>query len=468
MKPFIGEDFLLNTDTARELYHNIAEGLPIIDYHCHLNPREIAEDIRYKNIAGAWLYSDHYKWRAMRINGVEERLVTGPADDYERFLAWAATVSAAVGNPLFHWTHLELKRFFGINEVLTPQTASDIWKRANEALAQPDMSAQGLIKRANVKVICTTDDTIDSLQWHARIQGEGKLACKVYPTWRPDKALNIDKPGFIEYICALGSACNRDITDYRELLAALDNRLKYFHGMGCHISDHAFERLPFAFCSEDEASEIFAMAISRKDVSPLNADRFKTAMMLWLGKRYAELGWAMQLHIGATRNNNTIMYRKLGPDSGYDAVADYPLSSNLSSFLDALEQKSALPQTILYTLNPKDNPVITSVLGCFQGGGIAGKVQFGSAWWFADNKVGITQQLEDLANAGLLSRFLGMLTDSRSFLSYSRHEYFRRIFCNLLGNWVEDGECPYDMSILEPLIRGVCYNNAERYFNFGQ
>jgi glucuronate isomerase len=467
MKQFMNEDFLLNTDTARQLYHGIAENLPIIDYHCHLSPREIAEDRRFANIAEAWLYGDHYKWRVMRSNGVEERLVTGPADDYDRFMAWSATMPMAIGNPLFHWTHLELKRYFGIDDILTPRTAPGIWKRANEVLAGPDMGAQGLITRSNVKVICTTDDPADSLQWHKQIAQQGKLACKVYPAWRPDKALNVDKPGFAAYIAALGTSAGVEIKSWDSLLAALDARLAFFHSMGCRLSDHGFEQLPYDPCQEDEAATILEKALKGIEVTEHKADHYRTALMLWLGRRYAELGWTMQLHIGATRNNNTRLFGQLGPDTGFDAAADHELSRNLSSLLNGLEQEGKLPRTIVYTLNPKDNYVISSVLGCFQNGGIAGKMQFGAAWWYTDHRDGMEQQMRDLANTGLLSQFVGMLTDSRSFLSYTRHEYFRRIFCNMLGQWVEDGECPDDMTILEPIVRGVCHENAERYFGFG-
>jgi glucuronate isomerase len=466
MKPFMDEDFLLRTDTARELYHGVAESLPIIDYHCHLNPKEIAEDRRFANLGEAWLCGDHYKWRAMRINGVEERLVTGPADDWDRFLAWARTVPAAVGNPLFHWTHLELKRYFGIDEVLTEKTAHDIWMRANEKLAGEGMGAQGLIARSRVKVVCTTDDPADSLEWHKKIRENTVLPFKVYPAWRPDKALNIDKLGFAEYIANLGASAGLEIKDWGGLLAALDVRLSFFHNMGCRASDHAFERLPFAPCEEGEAAKIFARGLAGKSISAEDADRWRTALMLWLAKRYAALGWAMQLHVGALRNVNSRMHGLLGPDTGFDASADHALSANLGGLLDAIERQGSLPKTILYTLNPKDNYAIATVLGCFQGGGIPGRVQFGSAWWFADHIEGMERQMRDLANTGLLSRFVGMLTDSRSFLSYARHEYFRRILCNMLGQWVEDGECPKDMEILEPIVRGVCYENAVKYFGF--
>jgi glucuronate isomerase len=468
MKPFMDEDFLLTTKTSRDLFHGVAEGLPIIDYHCHLSPREIAEDKRFKNLTEAWLYGDHYKWRAMRINGIEEPLVTGPADDYERFLAWAGTVPMLVGNPLFHWAHLELKRYFGIEDVLTPSTAPDVWKRANAKLTESGMGAQGLIARSRVKVVCTTDDPADSLQWHAKIQENAALPFRVYPAWRPDKALNIDKPGFPAYVRTLGEAAGAEIRDWPGLLAALGPRLEFFRAMGCRASDHAFEYLPFAQCSGDEAAGIFARALAGGQIAREEADKYRTALMLWLGERYAEMGWAMQLHVGAARNLNTRMFRLLGPDTGYDAAADHALSENLAALLDALELRDKLPKTILYTLNPKDNYVIATALGSFQGGGVPGKVQFGSAWWFNDHLGGMERQMRDLADTGLLSRFVGMLTDSRSFLSYTRHEYFRRLLCDMLGRWVENGECPDDPAMLEPIVRGVCHENAERYFGFGK
>ena len=464
MIPFLDENFLLQTETAKTLYHDVAVALPIIDYHCHLNPREIAEDRRFANLTEAWLMGDHYKWRAMRVNGVPEHLVTGPADEYERFLAWAGTVPMAVGNPLFHWTHLELRRYFGIDDVLTPATAKRVWDRAKDVLAEEGMSARGLIARSNVEALCTTDDPADDLKWHEAVKLSG-MRCKVLPAFRPDKALNCDKPGFAAYIAQLSEAARIDIRDYDGLISALDSRIEYFHGLGCRLSDHGFEGLPFARTSDDEAAAVFLKALGGIAVSEAEADKYKTAVLLHLGRRYAERGWAMQLHMGATRNNNTRQFAALGPDTGYDAISDHPVSLNLARLLDAMEQAGGLPRTILYTLNPKDNYVLASVAGCFAAD-LPGKVQFGSAWWFADHIDGMDRQMRDLASIGLLSRFVGMLTDSRSFLSYTRHEYFRRILCNLLGNWVENGECPNDPGILEPIVRGVCYENAKSYFKF--
>lgn len=465
MKPFMDEDFLLESDAARQLYHTVAEGLPIIDFHCHLNPREIAEDRRFENLTAAWLYGDHYKWRAMRLNGVEERLVTGPAEDYERFLAWAGTMPALVGNPLFHWTHLELKRFFGVDAVLTGKTAPEVWTRVNAALAAPGMGAQGLIARSNVKTVCTTDDPADSLEWHEKIKTQA-LPFRVYPAWRPDKALGADRPGFAQYIGALGESAKIKIRDWEGLLAALESRMEKFHAEGCRLSDHAFARLPFEPCSEGEAASLFSRALAGEALTGLDAERYKTSLMLFLAGKYAELGWAMQLHMGALRNNNSRMYERLGPDTGYDAAGDWDMAENLGRFLDALECRGRLPKTVLYTLNPKDFSVISMLMGCFSEAGVRGKVQSGPAWWFLDTKDGMERQMTELANMGLLSAFVGMLTDSRSFLSYTRHEYFRRIFCNMLGRWVENGECPWDMSILEPMVRGICFENAEKYFGF--
>jgi glucuronate isomerase len=467
MKPFMDENFLLNSDAARELYRGTAEAMPILDFHCHLSPREIAEDKRFENLTGAWLYGDHYKWRAMRLTGVEERLVTGPADDYDRFLAWAATMPALVGNPLFNWTQLELKRYFGIDDVLTPRTAPGIWKRANAQLSKPGMGAQGLMERSNVKAVCTTDDPADSLEWHAKIKAQG-LPFRVYPAWRPDKALNIDKPGFAEYIATLGASAGVKINDWDGLLAALDSRMAHFSAAGCRLSDHGFARLPFEPCTGDEAARLFARALAGETPDEAGAARYKTALMLFLGEKYAERGWAMQLHMGALRNNNARMFERLGPDTGYDAVGDWDMAAALSRLLDTLDSKGKLPRTVLYTLNPKDFSVLAALTGCFHEAGVKGKVQFGPAWWFLDSRDGMERQMTDLANMGMLSAFVGMLTDSRSFLSYTRHEYFRRIFCNLLGRWVENGECPWDMDILEPMVRGVCYENAERYFGFGK
>lgn len=465
MKPFMDEDFLLNSDTARELYHGVAEMLPIIDFHCHLSPREIAEDKRFENLSSAWLYGDHYKWRAMRLNGVEERLVTGKASDHEKYIAWARTMPALVGNPLFHWTHLELKRYFGIDEVLTEKTAEDIWRRANAALAGPGMSAQGLIERSNVKAVCTTDDPADTLEWHAAIKKQN-LPFTVRPAWRPDRALDIEKPDFAAYVEKLGDAAGAKIYDIDSLFSALESRMAHFHTMGCRLSDHGFKNLPYDPCRGREASALFARRLAGESLTPAEVNRYKTALLLFLGERYAEYGWVMQLHMGVMRGNNARMLERLGPDTGFDAIADDALSVSLSRFLDTLDSRGSLPKTVLYSLNPKDYSVIAALTGCFHDEGVRGKVQFGPAWWFLDSRDGMERQMTDLANMGMLSAFVGMLTDSRSFLSYTRHEYFRRLLCNMLGRWVEDGECPNDPGILMPIVRGVCCENAEKFFGF--
>lgn len=466
MKPFMDEDFLLQSEPARRLFHEVAESLPIIDYHCHLNPQEVAEDRRFGNLAEAWLHGDHYKWRAMRIHGVEEKLVTGPADDYERFLAWAGTVPALIGNPLYHWTHLELQRYFDIHETLSPATAKSIWERANAVLAREDRSARGLIRASRVRVICTTDDPADDLRWHKAIAADPTAPCRVLPAFRPDRALSIEKPDWAAYLAALGQAGGREIKGFDDLLAVLDARMEYFHGVGCRLSDHGFTVLPFERASVDEAAAALQKALAGQALTQRETDAYKTVLLQHLARGYAKRDWAMQLHVGATRNNNTARFRTLGPDTGFDAVADSPLAANLSALLDSLEVEGTLPRTILYTLNPKDNYVIAALTGAFGGAGIGGKVQFGSAWWFADHKQGMEQQMTDLANLGMLSRFVGMLTDSRSFLSYTRHEYFRRILCNLVGSWVERGECPNDRALLDAMMEGICYRNAERYFGF--
>ncbi len=464
MKPFLNEDFLLATPTARRLYHGIAENLPIIDYHCHLNPEQIEQDKRFATITEAWLYGDHYKWRAMRACGFEEALVTGPGDDYERFQAWAATVQRAVGNPLFHWTHLELQRCFGIHDVLTSASAPDVWQRANERLTHSSMSARGLMRRFRVEVVCTTDDPADSLRSHKAIADEGALNCKVLPAWRPDRALTIERADFPAYIAALGAAAGVDIADWDSLTRALALRMDHFAAHGCSLSDHGFTRLPFSACADEDADAALKAALGGQTISEAQADGYKTRLMIWLGREYARRGWAMQLHISASRNNNSARFAALGPDTGYDAIADHAVAAPLQGLLDTLERDGSLPRTILYSLNPKDNYVLAALAGCFSEAGVEGKVQLGSAWWYLDHIEGMERQLRDLANVSLLSPFVGMLTDSRSFLSYPRHEYFRRILCNLIGNWVENGECPDDDAILEPLVRGICCDNARKYF----
>lgn len=468
MKKFIDSDFLLENKTASELYHRYAENMPILDYHCHLNPAEIAHDKQYRNITELWLGGDHYKWRAMRFNGVDERYITGDADDHEKFLKWAETISHCVGNPLYHWTHLELKRYFGIDELLGPQTAEKIWDDCNALLKTKDFTARNLIRRSNVKMLCTTDDPADDLSYHTALLKDDSFDVKVFPAFRPDKAINIDRPGFAEYIAKLAAVSGIDIKGIEDVKAALLKRIEFFHAAGCRISDHALDPIVYLDVKKNGGNNILQTAfVKGLEGEPMTVEEigsYKTEILLFLGRQYARFGWVMQLHMDVMRNNNTRMMRKLGPDTGFDAIGDWNTASALSRFLDTLDETDELPKTILYSLNPSKNEVLGTILGCFQGGGIPGKMQLGSAWWFNDQKDGMEKQMIALANLGLLSRFVGMLTDSRSFLSYTRHEYFRRILCNLLGKWAQDGEAPQDMDLLGNMVQNICYDNAVAYF----
>lgn len=468
MKPFLDDNFLLTNETAVKLYHDYAKDMPIIDYHCHLSPKEICENVTFSNLTEAWLYGDHYKWRAMRANGAEEKLVTGGegVTDYDRFAAWAATVPQTVGNPLYHWSHLELRRFFGVEEIINEKNAPIIWEKVNAKLATGKFRARDLINMSGVEAICTTDDPVDSLEYHIKIKELADFDTVVLPSFRPDKALEINRPTFRDWIGALGAANESEIGNYDELLEALEARIQFFHETGCRVSDHAFDYVPYAETTREEASVIFARAMNGETVSREEENKYKTFTFLFMGRHYARLGWAMQLHINAARNNNTRMFRKLGPDTGFDAINDSPLAYPLARLLDELDGEDLLPKTILYSLNANDNDVLGALIGCYQGGGIPGKIQLGSAWWFNDTKLGMLEQMNALANLGLLSRFVGMLTDSRSFLSYTRHEYFRRILCNLLGEWVENGEVPQDWELLGNLVQNISYRNAKAYFEF--
>ena len=449
----ITERFMLKNDTSFLLYEMVKD-LPIVDYHCHLSPEMIARDHQFRNATDLFLGGDHYKWRQMRTNGIDESLITADADDYAKFEAFARTLPMLIGNPLYHWTHLELKRYFDIDEPLTGENAEKVYAICNEKLASPAFSAQNLIKRSNVEIICTTDDPADTLEHHAALKG---FSTKVLPTFRPDKATDIGKETFIPYINAIG------VKSYDELVTWLVSRIAFFNSMGCRLSDHAMEYVPFAI---GDASAVFEKKMNGGELSAFEIDVFKTALLGVCAAEYTRLGWTMQLHIGAMRNNNKKMYEKLGPDTGYDSVNDLAIAEPLSRFLDHLEYADALPKTILYTLNPKDNYVLGTMLGNFQKAPTAGKLQFGSGWWFNDQRDGMVEQMKALANLGMLSRFVGMLTDSRSFVSYPRHEYFRRIMCNLIGTWVEDGEYPRDMKTLETIVTGIAYYNAKSYFNF--
>lgn len=464
MKKFMDENFLLENETAQKLYHDYAETMPIFDYHCHLNPKEIAENKHYKDITEVWLGGDHYKWRGMRVNGVDERYITGDAESKEKFLKWAETMPFCIGNPLFHWTQLELKRYFGIEKLLSPETAEEIWQECNRALQTEEFSVRNLIKRSNVKVIFTTDDPADSLEDHIALAKDKTFEVKVLPAFRPDKGINIEKEGFADWISRLGKAANIEIETFKDLKAALAQRIAFFHEVGCRLSDHAPEPVVYVEGSEAEADHIFKKALNGQVLNKEEIEKYKTQMMVFLGKQYAGLGWIMQIHTGGLRNNNQRMMKLLGPDTGFDTIGDSTFAEALAKFLNKLDETDELPKTILYCLNPRDNEVLATIAGCFQGGGIPGKIQFGSSWWFNDQKDGMIKQMVTLANIGLLSRFIGMLTDSRSFLSYTRHEYFRRILCNLVGEWVENGEAPNDMELLGKMIQDICLNNVKGYF----
>ncbi len=467
MKAFMDKDFLLETETAKKLFHDYAEKTPILDYHCHINPKEIAQNRQFDNIAQVWLGGDHYKWRFMRSCGVEEKYITGDASDYDKFVKWAECMGKAIGNPLFHWSHLELQRYFGYTGVLNSKTADEVWELCNEKLRQPSMSARNLIKQSNVTLICTTDDPIDSLEWHKMIAEDESFDVKVLPAWRPDKAMNIEKPDYLEYLDKLAAAAGmEEINSFAALKQALSNRMAFFTSMGCNVSDHGLEFVMYRPASDDEIEEIFLKRLNRLVLTKEEELKFKTAFMLFVGREYHKLDWAMQLHYGCKRDNNTAQYEKLGPDTGYDCINNYAPSSEMADFLNALALTDELPRTVLYSLNPNDNQAIGTILGCFQDSTALAKIQQGSAWWFNDHKAGMLEQMTSLANLGNLSGFIGMLTDSRSFLSYTRHEYFRRILCNLLGGWVENGEFPADMDILSEIVTDISYNNAKRYFKF--
>ncbi len=467
MKAFMDKDFLLETETAKKLFHDYAEKTPILDYHCHINPKEIAEDRQFDNITQVWLGGDHYKWRLMRSCGVDEKYITGDASDYDKFCKWAECLGKAIGNPLFHWSHLELQRYFGYNGVLNAKTADEVWNLCNAKLQDPSMSVRNIIKQSNVTLICTTDDPIDSLEWHKKIAEDDSFDVIVRPAWRPDKAMNIEKPEYLDYLHKLASVCGMDeIITFEALKTALKQRMEFFVSMGCTVSDHALEYVMYCPANDEEIEQIF---LKRQNKIPLSREeemKFKTAFMLFVGREYHKLGWAMQLHYGCKRDNNTLMYAKLGPDTGYDCINNYAPSAQMADFLNALVETDELPRTILYSLNPNDNQSIGTILGCFQDSTAVAKIQQGSAWWFNDHKTGMIEQMTSLANLGNLSGFVGMLTDSRSFLSYTRHEYFRRILCNLIGNWVENGEFPADYEILGEIVENISYHNAKRYFQF--
>ncbi len=460
------ENFLLQTETAQKLYHNHAAKMPIFDYHCHIPPQEVAEDKQFENITQIWLYGDHYKWRGMRTNGIAEKYITGDASDWEKFEKWAETVPFTLRNPLFHWTHLELKRFFGIDKILSPNTAREIWEECNAKLQTPEYSARGIIRMSNVHTICTTDDPIDSLEHHRKIKADG-FETAVLPAWRPDKAMAVENTKvFNAYIDKLSSAAEMDISTFSDLMTALDKRHQFFHENGCRLSDHGLETAIAEDYTESEIRSIFIKIKGGADLNQLEILKFKSCMLYEFGIMDHSRGWTQQFHLGPIRNNNTRMFNKIGPDTGFDSIGDFEMARPLSKMLDKLDMENKLSKTVLYNINPRDNELMATMIGNFQDGSVAGKMQWGSGWWFLDQKDGMEKQINALSNLGLLSRFVGMLTDSRSLLSYPRHEYFRRTLCNLIGNDVENGEIPNDMELLGNMVENICFNNAKNYFNF--
>ena len=467
MKNFMDDkDFLLSTPTGEKLFHDYAEGMPIVDYHCHISPQEIWENKSFKNITEVWLGGDHYKWRLMRANGVDERFITGDADDREKFQKWAETLGRCVGNPVFEWSHLELKRFFGYEGVLNGKTAQEVWDLANAKLATPEFSCRELIKRSNVRMICTTDDPADSFEWHQKIAADESFDVKVVPAMRPDAALRIERgQEFADYMKKLSGVAELPVTNYAEMCAAISKRYDFVATLGCVASDHALDYVMYEPAPEAEVEAIFQKGLAGESLSEHEVLQYKTAFMQFLAGEYVRLGWAMQLHFGCKRDNNKPMFAKLGPDTGYDCISNYTPADQLADFLGSVQEKTGLPKTILYSLNPSDNWMIDTVMGCFQEAPVAGKIQNGSAWWFNDNETGMRDQLTALANEGVLGNFVGMLTDSRSFLSYPRHEYFRRVLCGVVGEWVEAGKYPADFELLGEIVKDISYNNAVRYFN---
>ena len=466
---FMGEDFLLKSEYAKVLFHKYAENLPIIDYHCHINPREIYENRKFENITQMWLGGDHYKWRLLRANGVEEKYVTGEADDHDKFIKFAETLERCIGNPVHQWSHLELAKYFGYKGSLNSETAEEVWKLCNEKIKnEPEkMSARGIMEQSNVEVVCTTDDPADSLEWHEKIAADASMKAKVYPAWRPDKAVNADAPDFVQYIGKLSDVSGKKIATIKDLFEVLSDRLSFFADHGCRIADHGLTDLPereeFTL---KEVDVILNKALTGEKITPSEANKYRLAVLEFCAGKYTEMGWVMQLHYGCKRNNNRKMFKTLGPDTGYDAILGSDNGARLAELLDMLASKDKLPKTILYSLNPIDNTVIETIMGCFQDSSAKCKIQHGSAWWFNDNRDGMEAQLKSLANEGVLGNFVGMLTDSRSFLSYTRHEYFRRILCNLIGSFVENGEYEWNEKILGRIVSDISYNNAREYFRF--
>ena len=476
MKEFMDKDFLLENETAKHLFHDYAESLPLVDYHCHISPKEIYEDRKFNDIAEVWLggenpdgsyFGDHYKWRIMRSNGTDESLITGSADGKTRIRKFAEALEMAIGNPMYHWSNLELHKFFGETGAITPENSDEIYDRTAEKLKNdPSLSVRGLIKQSNVAFIGTTDDPVDTLEWHRRIAEDSTIEVKVAPSFRPDKAINISKPGFCEYIGKLASSVGKNSLDSaRDVMDALENRLDFFASMGCRASDHGLDYIPFRPFTYEEADAAFKKVKNGGNVSVEEAEKYQTYILLGLGRAYHDRGIVMQLHYSCLRNMNEKMYAKMGPDTGYDMIAQNSCGGSIAEFLSSLDKDDKCPKTIIYSLNPADNEQIGTLLGCFQSSEVPGKIQHGSAWWFNDTKSGMEAQMKSLANLGLLGNFVGMLTDSRSFLSYARHDYFRRILCNLIGTWVENGEYPNNEESLKTIVEGICYYNAKRYFD---
>ncbi len=468
MKDFMDENFLLQTKTARILYHEYASDMPVYDYHCHIPAKEIAENRRFDNLTEIWLNGDHYKWRALRSNGVDERFITGDASDWEKFEKWAETVPYTLRNPLYHWTHLELKKPFGVMKLLDQTTAREIWDTCNDKLRSEDFSCRGIINKANVHTICTTDDPVDSLEYHRMIKS-GDFKVKVYPAWRPDKAMNIENADvFNKYLDQLESVSGITVENFISFLDAIEKRHLFFHENGCRLSDHGIVTMYAEPYTLEEIKSIFSKVRSGRMPTAEDILKFKSAMLYEFAVLDHKRGWTQQFHIGPIRNNNTRMFEKIGPDTGFDSIGDEPVAESMSKFFNRLDYEGKLTRTVIYNINPRDNYLMATMIGNFQDHSEPGKMQWGSAWWFADQKDGMTEQINILSNLGLLSRFVGMLTDSRSFLSYSRHEYFRRILCNLIGNDVENGEIPNDLKLLGKMVQDISFNNAKRYFKFGE
>ena len=469
MMPFMNKDFLLKSETARVLYHQHAAQVPVIDYHCHINPQEIFEDKRYNTITEVWLGGDHYKWRAMRSCGVAEHYITGDATPAEKFQKWAETIPNLIGNPLYHWTHLELQRYFDIHEPLNGENAMEIYEKCNAMLAQSDMSARGIIRKSNVKLICTTDDPADDLQWHEKLAADPTAPAVVLPAFRPDKAMRADKADFPQYVARLEKLVGYEINSVADMRRALADRIAYFNDRGCRISDHGLDLCFYVEATEEQLNDIFARAKAGQAITWNEQLAYHTDLLIAVGKEYARLDWVNQFHFGCLRDNSKTMFRKVGPDTGFDAINDQPNAVGMSGLLNALQEAGALGKTILYSLNPSDNAAIGTMMGAFQTDSpIPGKIQQGSAWWFNDHKPGMEAQMISLMSLGAMGTFNGMLTDSRSFLSYTRHEYFRRILCNLFGQLVEDGEYPADMKYLGRMVENISYYNTLRYFRFDE